>query len=64
MEVCRPLYGPLRSQANWRFLLLAEGFQTGVRRIRVTPEIAARLKLGEDVSPEEIAAASVKMDEL
>jgi hypothetical protein len=36
----------------------APGFQTGVRQIRVTPEIAARLRRGEQVSPEEIAAAS------
>ncbi|KAF9265329.1 hypothetical protein L218DRAFT_860551, partial [Marasmius fiardii PR-910] len=36
----------------------APGFQTNVRRIRVTPEIAARIKRGEEVSPEEIAAAS------
>lgn len=35
-----------------------------MRRIRVTPEIAARLRRGEDVSPEEIAAASAKADEL
>ncbi|TFK38966.1 hypothetical protein BDQ12DRAFT_682789 [Crucibulum laeve] len=41
----------------------APGFQTNVRRIRVTPEIAARLRRGEDVSPEEIAAASAKADE-
>lgn len=36
----------------------APGFQTNVRRIRVTPEIAARIRRGEEVSPEEIAAAS------
>ncbi|KAL0578563.1 hypothetical protein V5O48_003413 [Marasmius crinis-equi] len=36
----------------------APGFQTNVRRIRVTPEIAARIRRGEAVSPEEIAAAS------
>jgi len=36
----------------------APGFQTNVRQIRVTPEIAARLRRGEHVSPEEIAQAS------
>jgi hypothetical protein len=36
----------------------APGFQTNVRQIRVTPEIAARLRRGEQVSPEEIARAS------
>jgi len=41
----------------------APGFQTNVRRIRVTPEIAARLRRGEEVSPEEIAAASAKAEE-
>ncbi|KAF8577905.1 hypothetical protein K439DRAFT_1363564 [Ramaria rubella] len=35
----------------------APGFQTSVRRIAVTPEIAARLRAGEHVPPEEIAAA-------
>ncbi|KAJ4496354.1 hypothetical protein C8J55DRAFT_413152, partial [Lentinula edodes] len=38
----------------------APGFQTNVRRIRVTPEIAARIRRGEEVSPDEIAAASAK----
>lgn len=42
---------------------LAPGFQTNVRRIRVTPEIAARIQRGEQVSPEEIEAASKKADE-
>ncbi|KAF6747907.1 hypothetical protein DFP72DRAFT_1074780 [Ephemerocybe angulata] len=42
----------------------APGFQTGVRRIRVTPEIAARIRRGEDVSPEEIAASAAKMEEM
>jgi len=36
----------------------APGFQTGVRKLAVTPEIAARLRAGEQVSPEEIAAAT------
>ncbi|THU91471.1 hypothetical protein K435DRAFT_727234 [Dendrothele bispora CBS 962.96] len=40
----------------------APGFQTSVRRIRVTPEIAARIRRGEEVSPDEIAKASVEMD--
>ena len=42
---------------------LAPGFQTNVRQLRVTPEIAARLKRGEQVSPEEIAAAAAKAQE-
>jgi hypothetical protein len=40
----------------------APGFQTSVRQIRVTPEIAARLRRGEQVSPEEIAEASARAD--
>ncbi|RDB16055.1 hypothetical protein Hypma_003477 [Hypsizygus marmoreus] len=40
----------------------APGFQTNVRRIRVTPEIAARLRRGEEVSPEEIASASAEAE--
>lgn len=35
----------------------APGFMTNTRQIRVTPEIAARLRRGEQVSPEEIDAA-------
>ena len=42
---------------------LAPGFQTNVRRIRVTPEIAARIQRGEQVSAEEIEAASKKENE-
>ena len=41
-------------------LVTAPGFQTSVAQIRVTPEIAARLRRGERVSPEEIAAASAR----
>lgn len=41
----------------------APGFQTSVRRIRVTPEIAARIRRGEEVSPEEIARASAQAEE-
>jgi hypothetical protein len=41
----------------------ADGFQTNVRRVRVTPEIAARIRRGEDVSPAEIEAASRAADE-
>ncbi|KAF9525731.1 hypothetical protein CPB83DRAFT_870726 [Crepidotus variabilis] len=41
----------------------APGFQTGVKQVRVTPEIAARIRRGEEVSPNEIAAASKKADE-
>lgn len=40
----------------------APGFQTSVRKIRVTPEIAARIRRGEEVSPEEIAAAAARME--
>jgi hypothetical protein len=39
----------------------APGFQTNVRRIAVTPAIAARLHAGEQVSPEEISAAQAAM---
>jgi hypothetical protein len=35
----------------------APGFLTGVKRVAVPPEIVARLRRGEDVSPEEIEAA-------
>ena len=42
---------------------LAPGFQTNVRRIRVTPDIAARIQRGEQVSAEEIEAASKKENE-
>lgn len=35
----------------------APGFQTGVKKIAVTPEIAARLRAGEQVSSEEIEEA-------
>jgi hypothetical protein len=34
----------------------APGFLTSVKKVAVTPEIAARLRRGEHVSPEEIAA--------
>jgi hypothetical protein len=40
----------------------APGFQTNVRQLRVTPDIAARLRRGEDVTPEEIAAAARAAD--
>jgi hypothetical protein len=43
-------------------LLKAPGFQTGVKRIRVTPEIAARIRRGEEVSPEEIARAAAEAE--
>jgi hypothetical protein len=43
---------------------LAPGFQTSVKRIRVTPEIAARIKRGEEVSPEEIAEAAARAEKL
>ncbi|GAK63775.1 uncharacterized protein PAN0_003c1983 [Moesziomyces antarcticus] len=35
----------------------APGFQTGVKRVAVTPEIAARMRAGEQVSAEEIEAS-------
>jgi len=35
----------------------APGFMTNTRQIKVTPDIAARLRRGEQVSPEEIDAA-------
>ncbi|KAF4616927.1 hypothetical protein D9613_008560 [Agrocybe pediades] len=41
----------------------APGFQTNVGRVRVTPEIAARIRRGENVSPQEIEAASRALDE-
>ncbi|KAF9030793.1 hypothetical protein BDZ89DRAFT_939320 [Hymenopellis radicata] len=41
----------------------APGFQTGVRRVRVTPEIAARIQRGEEVSPEEIAASIARAEQ-
>ncbi|KAF8073477.1 hypothetical protein FPV67DRAFT_1666249 [Lyophyllum atratum] len=41
----------------------APGFQTNVRRVRVTPEIAARIRRGENVSPEEIARAAAQAEE-
>ncbi|KAF7346144.1 hypothetical protein MSAN_01841200 [Mycena sanguinolenta] len=40
----------------------APGFQTSVRKIRVPPELMARIRAGEDVSPDEIAAASARME--
>ena len=38
--------------------LTAPGFQTNVRRVRITPEIATRIRRGEEVTPEEISGAS------
>ncbi|SPO23447.1 uncharacterized protein UTRI_02126 [Ustilago trichophora] len=38
----------------------APGFQTGVKRMAVTPEIAARMRAGEQVTAEEIEAAVAK----
>ncbi|KIY69319.1 hypothetical protein CYLTODRAFT_372904 [Cylindrobasidium torrendii FP15055 ss-10] len=35
----------------------APGFQTNVRRVRVTADVAARIQRGEQVSPDEIAAS-------
>ena len=42
--------------------ITAPGFQTSVKKVRVTPEIAARIRRGEEVSPEEIEAAARKAD--
>lgn len=41
---------------------VAPGFQTNVKRIRITPDIAARIRRGEDVSPEEIAEAAARAE--
>jgi hypothetical protein len=43
-------------------IITAPGFQTNVRQLRVTPDIAARLRRGEDVTPEEMAAAARAAD--
>lgn len=42
--------------------LACDGTETGVKRVAVTPEIAARMRAGEQVSPEEIEAAVAKME--
>lgn len=52
----------LHSNSYGAFPFIAPGFQTNVRKVRITPEIAARLRRGEDVSPEEIAEASRKAE--
>ncbi|KXN88541.1 hypothetical protein AN958_07177 [Leucoagaricus sp. SymC.cos] len=41
----------------------APGFQTNVKQLRVTPEIAERLKRGEYVSSQEIAEAVARAEE-
>lgn len=46
-----------------RFDIPAPGFQTNVKQLRVTPEIAERLRRGEYVSAEEIAAAVARAEE-
>ncbi|KAG9082129.1 hypothetical protein FS749_007088 [Ceratobasidium sp. UAMH 11750] len=38
----------------------APGFMTNVRKVAITPEIAERLRRGEEVTPEEIAAAQAE----
>lgn len=35
----------------------APGFQTGVKKVAIPPELAARIRAGEDVSAEEVTAA-------
>ncbi|RDB16634.1 hypothetical protein Hypma_002700 [Hypsizygus marmoreus] len=51
---------------NWylarQLRLYAPWIQTNVRRIRVTPEIAARLRRGEEVSPERLQAGLRRAD--
>jgi len=39
------------------FLFVMSGFMTNTGKLKVTPEIAARLRRGEHVPPEEIEAA-------
>ncbi|KAG5351627.1 hypothetical protein C0989_005550 [Termitomyces sp. Mn162] len=57
--------GSCASLSQWLTLmpLTAPGFQTNVRKVRITPEIAARLQRGENVSPQEIARATAEADE-
>ena len=43
---------------------IAPGFQTSVKKIRITPDIAARIRRGEEVSPEEIAEASARAEKV
>ncbi|KAG8747579.1 hypothetical protein FRC12_014036 [Ceratobasidium sp. 428] len=38
----------------------APGFMTNVRKVAITPELAERLRRGEEVTPEEIAAAQAE----
>ncbi|KAJ7212273.1 hypothetical protein GGX14DRAFT_361766 [Mycena pura] len=40
----------------------APGFQTGVRKVRVPPEIMERIQRGEEVSAEEITAALARKE--
>ncbi|KAF8321900.1 hypothetical protein F5887DRAFT_1117384, partial [Amanita rubescens] len=42
----------------------APGFQTNVKKIRITPDIAARIRRGEEVSPEEIAEAAARAEKM
>ncbi|KAF8333665.1 hypothetical protein F5887DRAFT_1139855 [Amanita rubescens] len=42
----------------------APGFQTNVKKIRVIPDIAARIRRGEEVSPEEIAEAAARAEKM
>ncbi|PWN50349.1 hypothetical protein IE53DRAFT_315964, partial [Violaceomyces palustris] len=41
----------------------APGFQTGVKKLQVTPEIAARLRNGENVSQEEMEESLKRFQE-
>ncbi|KAF8598620.1 hypothetical protein BDV93DRAFT_609729 [Ceratobasidium sp. AG-I] len=38
----------------------APGFMTNVRKVAITPELAERMRRGEEVTPEEIAAAQAE----
>ncbi|CAE6503336.1 unnamed protein product [Rhizoctonia solani] len=40
----------------------APGFQTSVKKVVITPELAERLRRGEEVTPEEIAAAQAEAE--
>ncbi|PKI85675.1 hypothetical protein MVES1_000746 [Malassezia vespertilionis] len=39
----------------------APGFQTNVRRVALPADLVARIRAGEEISPEEIAAAQEKL---
>jgi len=41
-----------------------QAFKRTSRKIRVTPDIAARIRRGEEVSPEEIAEAAARAEKM